>query len=496
MSYIPADFLGQNPKVNTLTANSIFYSTITGQFIAGNDVNVGNYLFVNSNAQVNGNLQVGTINGLPYLPGGTGYTGPTGTQGPTGPMGLTGDTGPLGTGPTGETGPQGPTGPIGETGLQGPTGPTGETGPQGLTGDTGATGATGPGITGPTGPMGVPGPAYYGSYSSNQTQTVSGPNTPTNILHNTIEQENGTQLSSGNIKVLHSGQWKFTYSIQLDKSGGGVDVCDIWIAVNGTPVPRSASEVTVAGTNGETFPFCEFILSLNAGDVISVYIQSPDNTMAATAFPASGSVPAVPSIISNAIFLAATFSPTGQTGPQGQTGPTGPTGHTGPQGQIGPQGQTGATPTPVVGQWYKTSNQNMPTGATYITFDSSQAWGNTTYISQQNPSTFICNQKGLYQLEGNTTIGVGSATWTNVYRNLSLNLIRGGSEQVIIPNTGSIPAGQGDGRQVQGTLQLLSNDLILLRYSQTLTAGSTICLAQSNVFDYNTTFTWVNLFTQ
>jgi hypothetical protein len=86
----------------------------------------------------------------------------------------------------------------------------------------------------------------------------------------------------------------------LDKTGGGNSPCEIYIAINGTPVPRSSSQVVVAGQTGETFPFCEYIIQLNTGQYIEVFFNSSDATMTATRFPeVIGRFPEIPSIIAN-----------------------------------------------------------------------------------------------------------------------------------------------------------------------------------------------------
>lgn len=151
----------------------------------------------------------------------------------------------------------------------------------------------------------------YGSFSSSQTQTQTNgvANTPTVITHDTTEIANGVALVPGNtsrIRVSQTGVYKFLYSIQLDKSGGSTSVCDIWIRVNGTNVPRSAGQVVVAGPNGETLPCVEYILSLNANDFVEVVFSSVDSTMAVTAFPENlvVGIPAIPSIITNIIQIA------------------------------------------------------------------------------------------------------------------------------------------------------------------------------------------------
>jgi hypothetical protein len=147
----------------------------------------------------------------------------------------------------------------------------------------------------------------YGSFGSTLSQTVTGANQATPITHNVTFQTYGIDFDPANpshIRISVSGIYKFSYSVQLDKTGGGNSTCDLWIAVDGVPVPQSASRCVVAGQTGETFPYCEYILQLNAGQYVEVIFASPDNTMTAQHFAAVPPYPEVPSIITNVIQIA------------------------------------------------------------------------------------------------------------------------------------------------------------------------------------------------
>lgn len=147
----------------------------------------------------------------------------------------------------------------------------------------------------------------YGQFSRNSDLVVSGANVATAVGYDTTEIAQFCAYSGSTIEILKAGVWKFAYSIQLDKSSGGTEYVDIWIKINGSNVPRSASRTTVAGQNGENFVMCEYILDLNLYDKIQVYFTSPDNTMKLAYF-ASGGVapndyPTVPAIISTLVQL-------------------------------------------------------------------------------------------------------------------------------------------------------------------------------------------------
>jgi hypothetical protein len=161
------------------------------------------------------------------------------------------------------------------------------------------------------GAQGIPGNTFtpdYGQFSSTLTQLITGANQPTVITHNTTEQSAGVSydpLFPSRVVVSKTGTYKYAYSVQLDKSGGGTSFVDMFIRINQNPVANSSSRTTVAGQNGESFVMIEYILTLNAGDYVETVFTSPDNTMAITAFPAvPPAVPAVPSIITTVIQIA------------------------------------------------------------------------------------------------------------------------------------------------------------------------------------------------
>jgi collagen type VII alpha len=147
--------------------------------------------------------------------------------------------------------------------------------------------------------------SFYSTASQLQTGGIA--NTPTPIEFNTTVVSNGIALTGipSQIKVTQTGLYEFSFSCQLDKSGGGVDVCDVWLRKNGNDLPDTASQVVVNGTNGETVLTVPFYFNLNANDYIEVVFASQDATMEIAAFPAWVTPgdpydrPAIPSIIAN-----------------------------------------------------------------------------------------------------------------------------------------------------------------------------------------------------
>ena len=84
----------------------------------------------------------------------------------------------------------------------------------------------------------------------------------------------------------------------MDNNTGGSHTANIWIAKNGTAVPRSASTITLA-SNAKQLPFVSYTLDLNAGDYLEVIFNATDTNVRALAAVAAAPVPAIPSIIVN-----------------------------------------------------------------------------------------------------------------------------------------------------------------------------------------------------
>jgi len=145
----------------------------------------------------------------------------------------------------------------------------------------------------------INGPAA-GSYSNNANQTIG--TAPVALQLNTTEKQFNTTLIGTRVYTTATGTFRFDYSVQLENTSGGDQTVKIWIAKNGTNVPRSASQVVV-GNNGQTFPFCSYTLDMNAGDYLEVYANSTSATnvraLAVAAVVGPPAIPAVPSVIVN-----------------------------------------------------------------------------------------------------------------------------------------------------------------------------------------------------
>jgi hypothetical protein len=157
----------------------------------------------------------------------------------------------------------------------------------------------------PTTPCWIPAGsvAYFfapasGSFSSTITQAVA-PTTVVPLVYDTIDIPPvglTCVTPSANITVANAGRYKVLSTIQCDKTTGGSGFLDMWINVNGTAVPNSATRIEIA-QNQELILAVEWFLDLTAGQAISISLYSPGTGMRALAIPAAAPIPAIPSII-------------------------------------------------------------------------------------------------------------------------------------------------------------------------------------------------------
>jgi len=142
------------------------------------------------------------------------------------------------------------------------------------------------------------------SFLSRSTQTVAA-NTPLVLYHEVAGASVGNSITQSTTAIVigEAGVYDVFTSIQFDKSGLGVTPVDFWFRKNGVDIPDSASQIVVAGNNGETLGAVGIYETFAAGDKLEVVIASADNTLAATFFESTITTPytrpAVPAIITN-----------------------------------------------------------------------------------------------------------------------------------------------------------------------------------------------------
>ena len=200
---------------------------------------------------------------------------------------------------------RGATGPQGPAGVAGPQGATGATGPQGPAGPQGNGGATG--ATGPQGPVGPAFTGYVGSFYDTTTQTnpvasVARPMT----LNEVTDGQNGaiargvSVVSGSRITLAHAGVYDIQFSAQIDKTDGGNDDIDIWLAKNGQNVSWTNTKQTLVGATTERYVAAwNFVVNASAGDYFELMWSSadPDMQILAQVAQTGPDRPGIPSLI-------------------------------------------------------------------------------------------------------------------------------------------------------------------------------------------------------
>jgi len=147
----------------------------------------------------------------------------------------------------------------------------------------------------------------YGSFSDSTTQTAAATGTAYAVTFNTTEYSNGVAVSTPTSRILITdpGYYNFQFSLQLDKSSGSTGHTYIWPRINGTNVPRSASEVAIQGTAAENIAAWNFVLEMQAGQYFELMWSVDDTNVRLKAVAAAAPVPAIPSAILTVTFVSA-----------------------------------------------------------------------------------------------------------------------------------------------------------------------------------------------
>lgn len=139
----------------------------------------------------------------------------------------------------------------------------------------------------------------FGQFQDTTTQLATVINTATPITYNATDISEGVFLRAGNseIQVDTEGVYNFQFSVQLDKTSGGLANFWIWPRLNGVDVPSSASQVQIQGNDAEIIATANFFFDLKSGDYVQFMFAVDDLSVELKTFPASAFHPAVPSII-------------------------------------------------------------------------------------------------------------------------------------------------------------------------------------------------------
>jgi hypothetical protein len=143
----------------------------------------------------------------------------------------------------------------------------------------------------------------YGAFSDTTSQSIVAANTPYVITMNTTDVVDGVYIDPAHTSRVicpASGVYNFQFSLQLQSASASTKVVAIWARIDGTDVAKSATDITISGSNTQQVAAWNFELLLNAGQYFEL-VWAADNTDVSLYHSAAQTSPyvrpAIPSVI-------------------------------------------------------------------------------------------------------------------------------------------------------------------------------------------------------
>lgn len=157
-----------------------------------------------------------------------------------------------------------------------------------------------------------------GAISDSTSQYIT---TASPFTFDTQDVSNGIYLSSNKMYFRNTGEYNIQFSIQFANTDSQIQEATVWLRKNGsTSVVGTASKFSVPNKHGSVDGYliavANFFVTLTAGDYIelmwsaSAYANSGGTVTGiyAEAYSASGSIPAIPSVVMTAQYNQASAS--------------------------------------------------------------------------------------------------------------------------------------------------------------------------------------------
>jgi len=207
------------------------------------------------------------------------------------------------------------------------------------------------------------GVGYYGYFYDTTNNIAPTANTDYQLPIGNTSSANGTSLSSNAVTVTNAGIYNIYSNVIVGQTVAAV-IFFTFLKINGSSLANSMVQVQLAAVTNHGNVASNVIVSLNAGDVVTLYFRH--NGGGQVQLATTGTTPVAPTIkveitrilsqgsqgiqgIQGATGAtgsqgiqgtAGANGAAGATGPQGNQGVTGPTGSTGTTGATGPQGDS------------------------------------------------------------------------------------------------------------------------------------------------------------
>lgn len=144
----------------------------------------------------------------------------------------------------------------------------------------------------------------YGSYYDTTTQSIAAINTAYPItLNSTATKTNDGPMQYGvyigtptsRVYVDNTANYNIQFSLQLYSGSASAKIVSIWLRINGTNVPDSATNISLK--DGAAVAAWNFVVNLTAGDYFELIWAADSTNVSIQSSAASGVVPAIPGVI-------------------------------------------------------------------------------------------------------------------------------------------------------------------------------------------------------
>lgn len=141
----------------------------------------------------------------------------------------------------------------------------------------------------------------HGSFHSEMNQSASSVTTAYSLSAETTDFSSGVSVVDGcKFTVSSGGTFNFQFSAVFQKTQGGtIEFVSIWLAKNGSNIPWTNTDVSMANNNEYVIAAWNFVEEMNAGDYLELkWRTSTLNMICSFIGPQSNPTrPATPSVI-------------------------------------------------------------------------------------------------------------------------------------------------------------------------------------------------------
>ena len=141
---------------------------------------------------------------------------------------------------------------------------------------------------------------YYGAFQDTTTQTAVSINTAYGVKLGVTDLSNGVTISNNTrIKIANAGIYNIQFSLQLEKTGSGNMIADIWLRKNGVNLAGTTGKVVLTGSANASpvIAAWNYVIAVASGDSLELMWATSNDNVVIKATAATSPHPSIPSAI-------------------------------------------------------------------------------------------------------------------------------------------------------------------------------------------------------